>query len=361
MSVETERGKAENIDAFIDGYSRYLRTVRALSDASIRSYLSDLAHYKSFLDGRELGDIGPREARHFVASLSRDAFAVSSVKRIVSGVKGLYRYGIRYSLLESNPFDHMRTPQKAQHLPELMSEEEMQAFLAAPLDEQDFAALRNRAIFWTLYSTGCRVSELVSMRSDMLGAEMRLMGKGKKERMVFFSPAALEVVESYMLMRDALYGPAAGGGALWLNQRGGALSRRGVFWIIKNFLLEHQMSGSYTPHSFRHSFATHLLHHGADIRVVQELLGHAHIGTTQVYTHLGTQELMRQYLKAHPHAGGDTLVAGGDAEHDAGERSSVQYRAVEMQEAAETHEFEASAQDCTDGEQNRDRRIHREE
>ncbi len=292
----------QSLDELIAGYEAYLLTIRGLSPVSVKAYLLDISRYRTFLDGRDPTSIKAREARHFVASLRREGLAATSIKRIVSGVKGFYRYGLRYGLFENNPFDAIRTPRKPQHLPGVMSEDEVKQFLVLPKGNPSFAELRNHAIFWTLYSTGCRVSELVALKRSDIAPEIRLIGKGNKERIVFLAPTALEAIERYLLYRDACYPANAGGGALWLNQRGGALTTRGVFWIIKQFLLKAHMPIDLSPHSFRHSFATHLLHHGADIRIVQELLGHADIGTTQIYTHLGTQELMQEYLKAHPHA-----------------------------------------------------------
>ncbi len=297
-------------------YLTYLRAVRNLSPHTLESYGKDLEKYETFLSGRgvkpEAASLA--DARAFVGSLSHDGLSPRSVNRIISGVRGWYRYLEKRGAISANPFAEIRSLRTEKRLPSFLFEEEMARLIELPSQaacagEDSFWKLRDRAVLETLYSTGCRISELVSLNTadvDMKGSTARVMGKGSKERNVFLGATAVTALRQYLSCR-AIHGgkpsqsPDAAR-ALFINQRGGRITDRGVRFILSEYLARANLGKHVTPHTFRHSFATHLLDRGADIRAVQELLGHASLSTTQVYTHVGLERLKKVYRRAHPHA-----------------------------------------------------------
>jgi tyrosine recombinase XerC len=297
-----------------DDYLSYLGGVRKLSPHTLESYAKDLSKYEAFL---KAGDVPPEkagvaEARGFVAWLTREGLSPRSVNRMVSGVRGWYRFMERRGEAGSNPFAEIRSLRTEKRLPMFLFEDEMARLVEMPSrepcpDGEEFWKLRDRAVLETLYSTGCRISELVSLNCadiDLKNNTARVMGKGAKERNVFLGAAASEALREYMGLRP-MHADAArpdDSRAVFLNQRGGRITDRGVRFILGEYLSRANLGKHVTPHTFRHSFATHLLDRGADIRAVQELLGHASLSTTQVYTHVGTERLKKVYRRAHPHA-----------------------------------------------------------
>jgi integrase/recombinase XerC len=307
-----------------EGYLVYLGTVRKLSPHTLESYGKDLEKYESFLalQGVAAENAGVGEARGFVAWLSRQGLSPRSINRMVSGVRGWYRFLERRGLVAVNPFAEIRSLRTEKRLPSFLFEEEMARLVEMPSrepcpDGEEFWKLRDRAVLETLYSTGCRISELVSLDlrdMDLKNRTATVMGKGARERNLFLGDAAVQALRSYMSLRplhvkvDAEKAVAAGmppsvaAEALFINQRGGRITDRGVRFILGEYLSRAHLGKRVTPHTFRHSFATHLLDRGADIRAVQELLGHASLSTTQVYTHVGMEKLKKVYRRAHPHA-----------------------------------------------------------
>ena len=299
-----------------DEYLSYLRSVRNLSPHTLESYANDIQKYEAFLEERgvEPRKAGLAEARGFVGRLSRDGLSARSVNRIVSGVRGWYRYMERRGEISANPFTEIRSLHTEKRLPSFLFEDEMARLIELPSQtacdgEDSFWKLRDRAVLETLYSTGCRISELVSLNVadvDLKGTTARVMGKGSKERNVFLGASAVNALRQYRRCRGS-YGPKTGTSpdavrAGFINRRGGRITDRGVRFILSEYLARANLGKRVTPHTFRHSFATHLLDRGADIRAVQELLGHASLSTTQVYTHVGMERLRRVYRRAHPHA-----------------------------------------------------------
>lgn len=315
-----------------DAYLLYLGSVRHLSPNTLESYGKDLGKYETYLG--ELGVGAERaavaEARGFVAWLTRQGLSPRSINRMVSGVRGWYRFMERRGEVAVNPFAEIRSLRTEKRLPSFLFEEEMARLVEMPSrepcpDGEEFWKMRDRAVLETLYSTGCRISELVSLDMhdvDLKNRTARVLGKGQKERNLFLGAAAVEALRSYMGLRvlhprppgrppaerrPGAAGAAAGsrgdaGRALFINQRGGRVTDRGVRFILGEYLSRANLGKRVTPHTFRHSFATHLLDRGADIRAVQELLGHASLSTTQVYTHVGMERLKKVYRRAHPHA-----------------------------------------------------------
>ncbi len=299
-----------------EAYLTWLRSVRNLSPHTLESYAKDLARYEAFLDERGVKprQAGLTEARGFVGKLSRDGLSPRSVNRIVSGVRGWYRFMERQGEIEANPFAEIRSLRTEKRLPSFLFEEEMARLIELPsrtacAGEDSFRKLRDRAVLETLYSTGCRISELVSLNLadvDLKSSIARVMGKGARERNVFLGASAVSALREYLACRAA-HTPRRGGSpdgarAAFINQRGGRITDRGVRFILGEYLVKANLGKRVTPHTFRHSFATHLLDRGADIRAVQELLGHASLSTTQVYTHVGLDRLKKVYRRAHPHA-----------------------------------------------------------
>jgi len=297
-------------------YLAWLRSVRNLSPHTLESYAKDLAKYEAFLEGRgvEPRNAGLSDARGFVGQLSRNGLSPRSVNRIVSGVRGWYRFMERNGEIDANPFAEIRSLRTEKRLPSFLFEEEMARLVELPsqtacAEEDSFWKLRDRAVLETLYSTGCRISELVSMNiadMDLKSSTARVMGKGARERNVFLGASAAAALRQYLACRVS-HGPKSSRlpdsvRAVFINQRGGRITDRGVRFILGEYLVKANLGKRVTPHTFRHSFATHLLDRGADIRAVQELLGHASLSTTQVYTHVGLERLKKVYRRAHPHA-----------------------------------------------------------
>ena len=297
-------------------YLSYLRSVRNLSPHTLESYAKDLQKYVTYLEARGVAPRKARltEARGFVGRLSADGLSARSVNRIISGVRGWYRYMERRGEIHANPFAEIRSLRTEKRLPSFLFEEEMARLIELPSqascqEEDSFWKLRDRAVLETLYSTGCRISELVSLNVgdlDLKNSSARVLGKGSRERNVFLGDTAVSVLRAYLACRPVHVPKTAPSPdavrAVFLNQRGGRITDRGVRFILGEYLARANLGKRVTPHTFRHSFATHLLDRGADIRAVQELLGHASLSTTQVYTHVGLERLKKVYRRAHPHA-----------------------------------------------------------
>jgi integrase/recombinase XerC len=290
-----------------DRYLSYLKSVRNLSDHTIRAYREDIERYMEFLSRRE---VKAEEAdlsviRAFTASLSKAGLSSRTVNRILSGIRGFYTFMLRHGYITSDPLSGMTCLKGEKKLPGFLFENEVEEFLDMP--PSGFTGLRNRALFEFLYSTGCRVTEAVRCNVtdiDMKNGSTRVTGKGNKDRLLFIGGTALGILREYIAKRTfhvKADNPDAGK-ALFLNSRGERLTTRGVRYIIRRFIEKTAYKKHVTPHTFRHSFATHLLNKGADIRVVQELLGHANLTTTQVYTHVSLKRLKKVYENAHPHA-----------------------------------------------------------
>jgi integrase/recombinase XerC/integrase/recombinase XerD len=289
--------------------------VRNLSPHTLASYRNDLGKYDVFLSERGIVEDKATltDARAFVARLAAEGLSPRSVNRIVSGVRGYYRHRERFGADDGarNPFSDVKSLRTEKRLPSFLFEDEMTKLLELPGSvpgngEDEFRRVRDSSVLELLYSTGCRISELVSLNlSDVNIKERtaRVLGKGSKERIVFIGAKALAVLREYLERRRVRIGRDADSArALFVNLKGTRLTDRGVRFILGAYLEQANFGKRVTPHTFRHSFATHLLDRGADIRAVQELLGHASLSTTQVYTHVGLERLKKVYRRAHPHA-----------------------------------------------------------
>jgi integrase/recombinase XerC/integrase/recombinase XerD len=287
-------------------YLEYIASARTLSPRTLEGYGRELSRFADFIEREGLAwrCLRAQEVRLFLGDLLREGLAESSVNRALSAVKGFYAYCRRFELVESEPFSSVRGMKKRRRLPEVLSQDEVEKLLALP--GEDFFGLRDRALMELLYSSGCRVAEAAGLNAaDYRGGEsLRVMGKGARERYLFLGQAARAALNAYLPLREARLRRQgrAEERALLVNAAGGRLSQRGIAYLLEGYVQRSGVQKGVSPHTFRHSFATHLLDRGADIRVVQELLGHSQVSTTQIYTHVGIERLKEVYAKAHPHA-----------------------------------------------------------
>ena len=296
-------------------YLDYLAGVRHLSPRTVEAYNRDVELFLRFFGQEELSfPLGRREARAFLASLGRRNLNARSINRVLAGVRGFFAYLRRREILDRDPFSEVEVLKLNKRLPSFLFPEEIDAMLALPGD--DFPGARDRLLMELLYSTGCRVSEAAAIRCrDIRPREGRILvtGKGGKERYVYMGKPASEALAAYLPLRTALLrrlGKNDDEGSLLLNRRGGALTSRGMRDIVASYAEQAGLGKKVSPHSFRHSFATHLLDAGAGIRSVQELLGHSSLRATQVYTHVELDRLRRIHADAHPHGGRRVGVSG---------------------------------------------------
>ncbi|MFZ4616695.1 MAG: tyrosine-type recombinase/integrase [Rectinemataceae bacterium] len=313
------------MDKRIEDWLAYLGAVRGLSVRTVRSYREDLLRFEAHLEsGGLLGETegvdaaGPRDIRAFSAHLVTEGLAPSSVNRALSAIRGFYRHRVRHGGLLADPSGEVEGLPLPDTLPRFLLENEM-AELIALAEGNDYRATRDRALLEVLYSTGCRVAEIADLdpaKLDLITGTIKVKGKGAKERVVFLAGPARKAVSIYLPHRQALLQSKAGGSPgstapanrLFLSARGRPLSRRGIEYVVEVYAqrlaARRGIAKHISPHAFRHSFATHLVGNGADIRAVQELLGHASISTTQIYTHVDMERLKRVYDQAHPHGSG---------------------------------------------------------
>jgi len=291
-------------------YVNYLQRVRKLSPRTVEGYRHDLASFYRYLseEGLEPAGVTPGKARGYIASLSRTDNSPATINRALSVLKGYYGFLLKQKRVATNPFAAVASLKKGGGLPEVLIEAEVETLLAGCGGEAcEFFSVRNRLILELLYSTGCRVSELVGIDITDISIKtgsVLVRGKGSKDRLVFLGAQAVRSLQEYLPYRKARVNTAdsSSAGALILNGRGGRITRRSVGALVRRYAETLSVPKRVSPHTFRHSFATHLLGRGADIRVVQEMLGHANLSTTQVYTHLSFDKLKDAYRSAHPHA-----------------------------------------------------------
>ncbi len=288
-------------------FLRWLAVERQYSAHTLRAYAKDLEIFEQFLDGRgrSVTDTTVRDVRAFLAFLRARGLSRSTVGRKVSAVRSFFKYLFREGVIGRNPLAAMRTPRRESRLPIFLTVSEVERLLSAP-DCSGWMGARDRAILETLYGGGLRVGELVGLNDEdveLSSGLARVRGKGKKERLAPLGRCAADAITHYRQLRDGARLPEKDPAALFINAvSGGRLSSRSVRRIMRRRLLEAGLDGSPSPHALRHSFATHMLQNGADLRSVQELLGHEHLRSTQVYTHLTTENLREIYNRAHPRA-----------------------------------------------------------
>jgi integrase/recombinase XerC len=294
----------------IGQFLQYLRVERGASPHTLKSYREDLhalAEYLADADGRcpAPGSITTGELRGFLSALHDAGYAKSSISRRMASVRSFMRFGQREGWAKANPAKALRNPRKSRKLPHFLTTEEVGKLLAAPNGESA-AAIRDRAILETLYSAGLRVSELVGLTDgdlDFAAGIVRVRGKGKRERLAPIGSYAARALKRWLEVRKLSPREKIGREApVFTNKFGTRLTTRSVARMLEKYLQETGLDQRTSPHTLRHSFATHLLDRGADIRSVQELLGHKSLVTTQIYTHVTTANLRAAYEKAHPRA-----------------------------------------------------------
>jgi len=334
----------------VAGFTSYLMDERHFSHYTARCYGADLRQYIEFLSDEAhievmepaetaawqrasgpaspdvMGTIqpatitkciieaSPESIRQFLAHLGNKDYSAATMARKIATLRSFYKWSHKRAVTKTNPMTAIRTPRQAKRLPKAITVEQIEKLLATPSD-RDVLGLRDRAMLETLYSTGIRVSELVGLNIDDLdetGEALHVRGKGKKERIVPLGTHALAAVQNYVAMvksdpRCAAWwaadaGKTAGSRPLFVNKHGQRLSSRSVRRKLDKYLISAGLDPDISPHTLRHSFATHLLDNGADLRSVQELLGHQSLSTTQIYTHLTAQRLQNAYNQAHPRA-----------------------------------------------------------
>lgn len=286
------------MERYIEKFIRYLEIEKNYSQHTILNYRLDLEGFKNFLGAVDLERVDYLVLRKYLASLKEKNLTNRTVNRHLSSLRSFFRFLIREGYLKTNPILSISSPKQEKHLPAFLTEEEVSRLIDSviPKDER---GLRDRAVLETFYSTGMRISELAGLDAeevDFIGGIVKVMGKGKKERILPIGDQAISAIRAYLDKRRKQ------ADALFLNKGGRRISTRGIRNIVQKYIRLAGIKQGVSPHTLRHSFATHLLNRGADLRSVQELLGHVNLSTTQIYTHLTTERLKSVYDKAHPRA-----------------------------------------------------------
>jgi len=289
------------MERYIEKFIRYLGIEKNYSGHTILNYRLDLEDFKNFLGETPLEKIDYLLLRKYLATLKDKNLQSRSIARRLSTLRSFFKFLTREGLLKDNPILSLASPKLDKHLPQFLTEDEVSKLIGAVTlkDERDERGLRDRAVLETFYSTGMRISELVGLNIDdidFIGGVVKVRGKGKKERLVPIGDCAISAIRQYLDKRKKQ------SEALMLNRSGKRITDRGVRNIVGKYLRCASIRQGVSAHTLRHSFATHLLNRGADLRSVQELLGHVNLSTTQIYTHLSTERLKNIYDKAHPRA-----------------------------------------------------------
>ncbi|MFZ5641813.1 MAG: site-specific tyrosine recombinase XerD [Bacillota bacterium] len=291
----------------VDEFIHYLAVERGLAENTMDSYHRDLANYHEFLAREKIMDIQKTTKTHVMAyllSLQKSDRATATISRHLAALKSFYHFLLRERRIDKDPTANLESPKLEKKLPRVLSVDEVELLLKQP-KTADPAGLRDKAMLELLYATGIRVTELITLNVDHINLEVgfiRCFGKGSKERIVPLGSVARKYVGEYLQRGRVKLIKVKAEQALFVNHHGRRLTRQGFWKIIKKYARAAGIAKDITPHTLRHSFATHLLENGADLRSVQEMLGHADITTTQIYTHLTKGRLREIYAKTHPRA-----------------------------------------------------------
>jgi len=288
---------------YIDKFLDYLKVEKNYSSHTTLNYKVDLRDFNSFLTANNKKDIDIKKIdyfilRKFLSGLSEKKLKKKTISRKISTLKSFFKFLVRETIVKNNPAASLIYPKQEKNLPNFLTENEVNRLLAVP-QGNDLLTLRDKAMLEFLYSTGSRISEMVSLRLsclDLIGGMVKVIGKGRKERLLPLGEPAILALKRYLDNREdnCTY--------VFINRRFKNITDRGVRGVLTKYINKVSISLKVSPHTFRHSFATHLLNRGADLRSVQELLGHSSIATTQIYTHLTIDSLKKVYQKAHPRA-----------------------------------------------------------
>lgn len=317
----------KSLSGYIGDFISYMQMARGMSPNTCKSYERDLILFAGFLMNGNIDQavkdcffkvsevdaalvsLDSGVIKSFVSALTVKGYSPASINRILSGVRGLYTYLYRYGITSSNPGSGVKSLKQGKKLPSFLFEEEVKAVSDFAENNSHLWPVRDKAIILCLYTSGCRVSEMAGMLLKDLRADCTsiiVMGKGRKERRVFFSKEAAGALKEYLAVRKkAIPAERKGINHIFISKKGGNLSVRGIQYIISCYSKLQNNGKSFSPHSLRHSYATALVTKGADIRLVQELLGHASVSTTQRYSHITTRHLLETYNLSHPHGDGE--------------------------------------------------------
>ncbi|GAB1483843.1 tyrosine recombinase XerC [Treponema sp.] len=292
----------------IKAYLSYLQSARGVSPRTLEAYGRDLSRYAELCAESDIlpENASAKEVRLFVSRLSVEGVAASSVNRSLSALRGFHRYLLRFDFRKDDPTISSRNLKTSQKLPVFLWEDEMASLQRLPETSGILWPLRDTALLLLMYSAGLRISETASLELSAFDADLssaRVIGKGDKERRIFFSEEAVQALAAYLPARLARIKAEKTCKKLFISRRGADLSVNGIRWIIAQYSDISTLNKNVYPHALRHSFATHLVNAGCDVRVVQELLGHESLSTTQRYAHVDMERLKNVYRRAHPHGG----------------------------------------------------------
>ena len=301
-----ENGKQAQNRAYIDAFLTYLRDVQGYSEKTVVSYAHDLSRLEDFLSSHDLAvsEMVYEDAREFTSGLYDEDLSHATINRILSGNRTFFHHLLEDGVVQSDPFKRVSSAKSTRKIPTVLAEEEIEKILSSPTD--DYTSLMEVTMFNLFYSTGCRLSEIVGMKIQDMDMEKRrvsVIGKGNKQRFVFLTRRAVGCLQEYLPQRKEVLekNNKRDDGTVLINAKGNQLPLSTVHSIFDKYRLRLGLTKKFTPHVFRHSFATHMLDNDSDIRVVQVLLGHESIGTTQIYTHVTGKRLEEVYKKSHPH------------------------------------------------------------
>lgn len=289
-------------------FLHYIKVERGLAHNTIQSYERDLNQYEQYIvhveNVRNINEIKRQTIVQFIYHLKERGRAETTVARMIASIRAFHQFALREKLAETDPSVHLDIPKASKRLPKVLALSEVEALLESPVGNDPFS-IRNRALLETLYATGMRVSELLQLTltdTHLTMGFVRCIGKGNKERIIPLGEAAKKAVESYLEHGRSVLLKNNRHDYLFVNHHGKPLSRQGFWKILKQLAKQANIEKELTPHTLRHSFATHLLENGADLRAVQEMLGHADISTTQIYTHVTKARMKDVYTLYHPRA-----------------------------------------------------------
>ena len=284
----------------IEKYIDYLKYEKKLSDNTLKSYQNDLDRFQEYFKN-DLTKLNPNDIHKYIESQSKEGKSVATISHNITVINSFYTFLANEDESIVNPCENIMSPKKPLRLPHYLTEEEVDLLL--DIDLIDAFSYRNKAMLELLYATGMRISELINLKFinlDLDNDMVRVMGKGSKERLIPISDAAKDALITYIEVYRKTLLKNKTSEYLFINNQGNVISRQGFFKIIKKICLEKNIKKNVSPHILRHSFATHLLANGADLRVIQEMLGHSDISTTQIYAHLINEKLKKDYEEYHP-------------------------------------------------------------
>ncbi len=292
--------------ALIQEFSDYLRIEKRNSPHTVSAYRRDLSRFSAEFAGQKVDSVTTANIRDFLISLREQGLSPASVARSLSSIKSFFKYLCQDKQFQNNPAEILETPKRWRKLPDVLSSEDVDNLLKCP-DLESVLGLRDKAMLEILYASGLRVSELINLQVSQLDMQvgyLRTLGKGSKERIVPIGAMAKRAVENYILnSRPALVSSRKDGGKseqLFVTRRGRGMTRQGFWKLLKGYVTQANIRASVSPHTLRHAFATHLLERGADLRSVQQMLGHSDISTTQIYTHILGKRMLEIHQQFHP-------------------------------------------------------------